>query len=159
MFDFERVGVYPNSNRRNNGAFVKVKYIGEETISFVNPRIIDNQFKKINVIVLIQQDNRVITEDKILPHVVLAERDVNSVLGRPTNDAIVEEAARRAAFNAGITIAKDSLRLIGMTESNEVYYVYTGVVGKYLSRNVEFTNISALTQDAFLGQCSLKDFR
>ena len=158
MFDFERIGVYKNTNRPNDGEFLKISSIGCEPIDFIDANIINDDFKKINVIVLVQKGNSVVIDDDTLPHATLTERDLNSVFGLKTNDAILCESAKRSAFNAGTTIKADTLRLIGKIEDkNEVHFFYTGLSGRLVREQVTLIPISTLTKDHFLGLCKFKD--
>ena len=158
MFDFERIGVYKSMNRPNDGEFLKITSIGCEPIDFIDANIINADFKKINIVVLVQKGNSVILDDDTLPHATLTERDLNSVFGLKTNDAILREAAKRSAFNAGTTVQAGTLRLIGKVEDeNEVYFFYTGLSGRFVREQVATTPISTLTKDHFLGLCKLRD--
>lgn len=158
MFDFDKIGVYTNINRPNEKGFLKINSIGNESISFIDSQIIDKSFKKINVIVLVQKDNNVVVDEEVLPRVVVSERDLDSVTGRKTNDAIMVEAVRRAAFNAGTTIARDTLSVVGKVETDEVYYFFTGLSGRLLRDQVKMVPISSLKKDAFFNLCTIKDF-
>lgn len=159
MFDFDRIGVYQNINRPHDGEFLKINSVGCESINFIESDLIDDSFKKINVLVLVQKDNKVFVDDNLIPHVLLTERDLNNVFGRKTNDAILAEAATRAAFNAGTTIKNDSLNLVGKIENDtEVYFVYTGLSGRVVRDHVSTMTISSITSKELLGLCDLKDF-
>ena len=159
MFDFDRIGVYQNVNRPSDGEFLKINNVGRESISFIESDLVDNNFKKIHVVVLIQKDNKVFVDDDLVPHVILTERDLNNVLGRKTNEAILSEAASRAAFNAGTTIKSDTLRLVGKIENaTDVYFFYTGLSGRIVREHVSTISISSITNKELLGLCNLKDF-
>ncbi len=159
MFDFDRIGVYQNMNRPHDGEFLKIQSIGVESINFVDANLLDENFKKINVIILIQKGNSVFLDDETLPHVLLTERDLNCVFGRKTNEAIIEEAARRAAFNAGTTVKKDTLKLVGKVENDEeVYFFYVGLSGRLVRDQVITIPIQSLSKKEFLDLCTLKDF-
>lgn len=158
MFDFDRIGVYQNIDRPQDGEFLKINSIGRESINFIESNLIDNNFKPINVVALIQKDNNVFMDDNVVPHVLLTERDLNNVFGRPTNDAILAEAAIRAAFNAGTTVKLNTLKLIGKIENDkQVYFFYTGLSGRVVRDQIATVKISSLTKDNLLNLCTIKD--
>lgn len=157
MFELNKIGVYHNINRPTYNKIVRIGSIGMESMRFVQPGIVNEAFKKVNVIILVQEGNSVITEDRILPHVVVNELDLKTVRNTPTATAIVEAAAVRAARNAGVTIARDTLKLIAMAENTDVYYIYTANVGTRLHDLVETTQLVSLTKEAFLNQCSISE--
>ena len=157
MFELNKIGVYHNINRPTYKGIVRVSSIGMESMRFVQPSIVNEAFKKVNVIVLVQEGNCVITEDKILPHAMVSEIDLDAVRNTPTATAIVEAAAIRAARNAGVTIARDTLKLIALAENTDVYYIYTANVGTKLHDSVEKTQLVSLTKEAFLNQCSISE--
>lgn len=159
MFNFNRLGVYSSKFHPNNMPFIKITHIGNEPISFLDNAYIDNNFKKINVIVLIQSGNSVFLDEDKLPHATLIESDLQDVVGVKTNDSILKETAKRAAYNAGTTIQYGSLSLIGKVENDEVYYVYFGTAGTPFRKNVKTTPLASLTKESFLNQCTLAEIR
>jgi hypothetical protein len=157
MFDLKKIGVFYNINRPYYKGIAKINSIGMESMRFIKPDFVNNSFKKVHVIVLIQEGNFVVTEDGILPHALVNEVDLESAAHHPTTTAIVEAAARRAALNAGVTIAKNSLQLFAVAENDHVYYLYTSFIGRKLHDDIEMTRITSLTDEAFLNQCSLSN--
>lgn len=158
MFEFTKIGVYEKSNRYKDPAFIKITNIGNEPLYFIDPELIEDQFKKVNVVVIVDRDGFVFLDDGALPHVVVSELDLNNTYGVQSNDAIMKEAATRAAFNAGSTVKRNSLRLVGKTEGDEVYYFYTCLSGKIIKDDVRTKHFASLTNEEFLGQCSASDF-
>ena len=157
MFSLTKMGVYYNINRPHYNGILKITSIGSESMRFIDPSLINNAFKKINVLVLILDNNHAITEDGVVPHTVVTDVDLKAVEGHATTTAIVEAAARRAAFNAGVTVGKDSLQLVAVSENTDVYYIYMATVGKKLHDNVEKTRIANLSNTSLCGICSLTD--
>ena len=157
MFELNKIGVYHNINRPTYNSIVRVSSIGMESMRFVHPSIVNEAFKKVNVIVLVQEGNCVITEDNILPHTVVTEIDLEAANHTYSATAITEAAAIRAARNAGVTIARDSLKLVAVAENTDVYYLYTAKVGTKLHDLVEKTQLISLTREAFLNQCTISE--
>ena len=158
MFDTSRIGVYPKDVHNRTTAFTKVSYIGDEPISFIDAEYIDETFKKINVMVFIQTGNSVFADDGKIPNVMLSEFDLYNTYGVKTNDRIIQEAATRAAHNAGTTIAFGTLQLHGKIEGDDtVYYIYKCMAGKKLFDDVQTIQIRSLDKEYFLGQCTLSE--
>jgi hypothetical protein len=158
MFDTSRIGVYPKELHNRSTAFTKVSYIGDEPISFIDAEYVDETFKKINVMVFIQTGNNVFVDDGKIPNVILSEFDLYNTYGVKTNDRIMQEAATRAAHNAGTTIAFNTLKLHGKIEGDDtVYYIYMCMAGKKLFDDVKTMPIRTLKKEHFLGQCTLDE--
>ena len=152
----------------NEKGFLKINSIGNESISFIDSQIIDKSFKKINVIVLVQKDNNVVVDEEVLPRVVVSERgDPKRLLKKRYGYKFIKKYYSRAdavvfqtnaAFNAGTTIARDTLSVVGKVETDEVYYFFTGLSGRLLRDQVKMVPISSLKKDAFFNLCTIKDF-
>lgn len=158
MFEFAKIGVYEKSNRYKDPSFIKITNIGNEPLYFLDAELIEDQFKKVHVVVIVDRDGFVFLDDEVLPNVVVSEVDLNNTYGVQSNDAIMREAAMRAAFNAGSTVKRNSLQLVGKTEGDEVYYFYTCLSGKIIKDDVRTKHFSNLTREEFLGLCSVSDF-
>lgn len=158
MFEVTKIGVYEKSNRYKDASFIKITNIGNEPLYFVDADLIEDQFKKVHVVVIVDKNGFVFLDDDVLPNVLVNEMDLYGTVGVQSNDAICKEAALRAAFNAGTTVQKDSLRLVGKTEGDDVYYFYTCLSGKIVKDDIRTKHFSSLTREELLGQCSVSDF-
>lgn len=158
MFNFHKVATYGKATRSKGTSFVKITNAGDCPIYFLDHDILNEGFKKISVMILIQRGGFVFVEDDILPHSDVFEFDMRNTDGIPTNDAIFQEAVRRTVYNAGTTIIKSTLRLVGVAEDDEsVTYIYTAAVNKVLNNNSRTIKLNQLTAREFMNKCSPKD--
>ena len=159
IYSDDWVAVFERKCRNNSNSFIKLSCIGNVIFDFIEQdKLSDSVNKEIVVVALIQNGNKIVLNSNgVVPHTNVLERDSYSAM-LPSPEDVFAASIRRVAFENGIIIRWNTIRLIGVNDAEKTYYFFACEMDAMRNdATITLVNCKELTKSNLLNKASLND--